>query len=178
MPTNLLENSVHPLSVEAYHFLYENGLIQENVELIEGVIYKKMPKNPLHSEVLRRLFDFIRSKVEYPVFKEDPLTLEDSEPEPDIAILPHGDYSRSHPNFALVVIELASTSLALDRKKANVYSKGNIPEYVLVNLVENKLEIYKRPQEGIYTEIRILSKDEVFVSNSVPGLQFSLGEFM
>lgn len=45
------EELIHPLSVDAYHLLYENGLVAEKAELIEGVIYNKMPKNPIHSEI-------------------------------------------------------------------------------------------------------------------------------
>lgn len=48
------ENRVS-ISVEAYHLLYQQGLIPEKAELIEGVIYSKMPKNPIHSNILRKL---------------------------------------------------------------------------------------------------------------------------
>ena len=130
-----IEELIFPITVEAYHFLYENGLVEEKAELIEGVIYSKMPKNPIHSEILRRIHSFIKEHVDLPVFKEDPVTLNNSEPEPDIAILPPGDYSKSHPTSALLVLEVSNSSLSLDRKKAKTYAKGNIPEYVLVNLI-------------------------------------------
>jgi Uma2 family endonuclease len=104
--------------------------------------------------------------------------LNNSEPEPDIAILPPGDYSKSHPTSALIVLEVSNSSLSLDRKKANTYAKGNIPEYVLVNLIDEKMEIYKYPKEGIYTEIRILSKEDLFTSQSVKNLSFSLDLFL
>ena len=173
-----MEDLIHPITVEAYHLLYENGLVEEKAELIEGVIYTKMPKNPVHSEILRRIHSFFKENIKLPVFKEDPITLNNSEPEPDIAILPPGDYSKSHPNSALLVLEVSNTSLSLDRKKAYTYAKGRIPEYVLVNLIDEKLEIYRHPKEGIYTEIRILSKEEVFLSQSVSNLSFSLSQFL
>jgi hypothetical protein len=173
-----VEELIFPITVEAYHFLYENGLVEEKAELIEGVIYSKMPKNPIHSEILRRIHSFIKEHVDLPVFKEDPVTLNNSEPEPDIAILPPGDYSKSHPTSALLVLEVSNSSLSLDRKKAKTYAKGNIPEYVLVNLIDEKMEIYKYPKEGIYTEIRILSKEDLFTSQSVNNLSFSLNLFL
>jgi Uma2 family endonuclease len=175
-----IEDLIHPISVEAYHLLYENGLVEEKAELIEGVIYTKMPKNPIHSEILRRIMKFFYSlgSDEFLISTENPVTLNNSEPEPDIAILPPGDYSKSHPNSALLVLEVSNTSLSLDRKKAYTYAKGKIPEYVIVNLIDEKLEIYKHPKEGIYTEIRILSKEEVFLSQSVSNLSFSLSQFL
>jgi len=175
-----IEDLIHPITVEAYHLLYENGLVEEKAELIEGVIYSKMPKNPIHSEILRRIMKFLYSLGigEFLISSENPITLNNSEPEPDIAILPPGDYSKSHPNSALLVLEVSNTSLGMDRKKAYTYAKGSIPEYVLVNLIDEKLEIYKHPKEGIYTEIRILSKEEVFHSQSVSNLSFSLSQFL
>lgn len=176
-----LEKSVPPqvlFSVEMYRAIYEQGLIPEKSELIEGVIYSKMTKNPIHSDVLRSLFDFIKQKVSLPVLKEDPLTIGNSEPEPDIAIVPEGDYSKEHPKSALLVIEVSNTTLNFDRKKASVYAKGNIPEFLIINLIDYKMEIYRSPKEGIYTEIKILSKEEMFTSKSVEGLQFSLSDFI
>lgn len=174
------ENRIHPLSVEAYHLLYEKGLIDEKAELIEGVIYEKRPKNPKHSEIQRRINKFLYSltKFEYVISTENPLTLGDSEPEPDIALVSPGDYSSSHPSEALLVIEVANTSLAFDRKKSRVYAQAGIPEYLIFNLVDSKIELYRQPKEGIYTEIKILSEEEEFKSFAVPTLNFRLAQFL
>lgn len=176
----LIEEMIHPISVPAYHLLYENGLVDEKAELLEGVIYTKMPKNPIHSEILRRLnrllYDILSK--EYVISSENPVTLGNSEPGPDISILPPGDYSSSHPNFALLVVEISNSSLSLDRSKAQIYAKGNIPEYILINLIDQKIEFYRNPKDGAYTEIRILSKDEIVQSQSIPELRFSLDQFL
>jgi Uma2 family endonuclease len=175
-----LEEFLHPITVEAYHLLYEKGMIEKKAELIEGMIYQKMPKNPIHSEVVRRILKFLYTKItdELQISSENPLTLGNSEPEPDIAILPPGDYSHVHPQLALLVLEVANTSLKMDRRKATIYAKGKIPEYILINLLEEKLEIYKHPKEGIYTEIKILSKEEIFTSEIIKNLSFSLNSFL
>lgn len=65
----------------------------------------------------------------------------------------------------------------LDRKKANIYANGNVTEYLILNLIDNKIEIYKNPGDGIYTEIKILSKEEIFVSSVIKELSFSLHDF-
>ena len=112
-----IEDLIHPITVEAYHLLYENGLVEEKAELIEGVIYTKLPKNPIHSEILRRIMKFLYSleSNEILISSENPITLNNSEPEPDIAILLPGDYSKSHPHAALLVLEVSNPSLSLDK---------------------------------------------------------------
>ncbi|MCB1193284.1 MAG: Uma2 family endonuclease [Leptospiraceae bacterium] len=172
-------DNVLPITIEAYHLLYERGLIPEKAELIEGVIFSKMPKNPIHSEILRKLNLFLYKNLseKYIISSENPITIEDSESEPDIAILPEGNYSKEHPKFAILIIEIANTSLSFDRKKAYIYDKGNIPEYLIFNLNDLKIEAYKNPRDGIYTEIKILSKDELFLSTNLAGLQFSFETF-
>ena len=179
----VLEKSVPPqilFSVEMYHTMYEQGLIPEKSELIEGVVYSKMTKNPIHSDTVSKILVLlIRSHSEkYRILCENPISLQNSEPEPDIAVVAEGDYSKEHPKSALLVIEVSNTTLNFDRKKASVYAKGNIPEFLIINLIDYKIEIYRSPREGIYTEIKILSKEEIFTSISVEGLQFSLSDFI
>ena len=41
-----------PISVEAYHLLYKQGLISEKTELLEGVVIEKMPKDPIHANLV------------------------------------------------------------------------------------------------------------------------------
>lgn len=173
------ENRV-PISVEAFHMLYNQGLIPEKAELIEGVIYSKMPKNPIHSNVLRKLNLYMYKALEdqFLLSSENPISFDDSEPGPDISVLPLGDYSKSHPKTALLVVEIVNTSLSFDRKKASVYAKGSVPEYIIFNLADSRMEVYKSPKESVYTEIRILSSEEEFISSVLPNVRFSLQDFL
>jgi Uma2 family endonuclease len=167
-----------PISVEAYHLLYKQGLISEKTELLEGVVIEKMPKDPIHAEIVRRIFEFLEKVKSFKVLKEDPINLGFSEPEPDIAIVPKGDYSTAHPKEALLVIEVANSSIALDRAKSSIYAKANIPEYIIVNLQNNILEVYMTPVDGKYTFTKILQKDENFISTKIPNVSFSLNDFL
>src|SRR5436190_9435481 len=80
---------VSPLSVEEYHRLDEFNENGKRTELIRGIIIEKMSKTPLHSSVAKRLYDLILRALPkgLVVRREDPLTLKDSEPEPDIAVV-------------------------------------------------------------------------------------------
>lgn len=167
-----------PISVEAYHLLYKQGLISEKTELLEGVVIEKMPKDPIHAEIVRRIFEYLEQIKSVKVLKEDPINLGFSEPEPDIAIVPKGDYSSAHPTEALLVIEVANSSIALDRAKASIYAKANIPEYIIANLQNKILEVYSSPVDGKYSFTKILQVDEVFTSTIVSNVSFSLSVFL
>ncbi|MEM7184647.1 MAG: Uma2 family endonuclease, partial [Spirochaetota bacterium] len=146
-----------PISKESYYELGRLGLIPEKTELLQGIVIHKMPKNPKHSEVLKRIFEFLyeQLKAEYDIRKEEPISFEASEPEPDLSIVEKKQgkgYSQEHPSVAFLLVEVANTSLALDRSKAEIYALGGIPEYWIINLVEDTIEVYQNPQDGSYQE--------------------------
>lgn len=155
---------VLPLSVETYHKLGELGALPEKTELLEGLVIQKMPKNPKHTEVLQRLFKlfFIYFGEEFEIRKEEPIVLGKSEPEPDLAIVDKKDsgYFEAHPSYAHLIIEVANSSLALDRSKGKIYASANIPEYWIVNLIENQIEVYRNPSQSEYRDKMTYKIDE------------------
>ncbi|MCB1192128.1 MAG: Uma2 family endonuclease [Leptospiraceae bacterium] len=169
-----------PISLEAYHFLFKEGLISEKTELLEGVVIEKMSKDPIHSNFVTKLSYFLFGKLNnnFQIRQENPITTETSEPEPDIAIVENLDYSIKHPKGAYIVIEVANTSLALDRAKSPIYAKANIPEYIIINLQSNVIELYTKPINGQYSLTKILQRDETFVSISIPDLSFSIKDII
>jgi Uma2 family endonuclease len=71
---------------------------------------------------------------------------EESEPEPDVSVVPGSfrDYPHAHPAGAVLVVEVADSSLALDRgEKAGLYARARVPEYWIVNLMGHALEVYR-----------------------------------
>jgi Putative restriction endonuclease len=95
-----------PLSVETWHWMIERGVAPPRAELLQGLIVEKMSKSPLHTKLLDRLWKAFDTSLgkEFWVRKEEPLTLADSEPEPDLAVVPgrEADYT-THPVTALLV---------------------------------------------------------------------------
>ena len=81
---------------------------------------------------------------------QGPIGLDDeSEPEPDVAVVPGGveDYGRAHPSRVVLIVEVAETSLAVDREyKASLYARAGVPDYWILNLVDRMLEIYREPR--------------------------------
>lgn len=147
-----------PMSVEQYHQLSATGIISERTELLRGVVIEKMSKSPLHVFLVRLLFKWLDDNLPdgFYVRKEEPLTLSDSEPEPDIAAVQGtlDDHRRAHPTTAELVIEVVIASLELDREKAAVYAAAGVPEYWIVIPAEQVIEVYTSPSADGYASMR------------------------
>lgn len=77
-----------------------------------------------------------------------PLSLDD-ESEPDLAVAPGlpGDYRDAHPARPALAVEVAESSLELDRaRKGSLYARATISDYWIVNLVEGVVEIHRDPE--------------------------------
>ena len=145
---------VFRISVDRYHAMIGAGILtaDDRVELIEGVLVSKMPKKPAHRICDERLGRILRNAVTggWSFQPQEPITLSDSEPEPDGAVI-RGvaeDYPASHPtpDDIAMVIEVSDTTLAQDRSsKLRTYARANIPVYWIVNLVDRVIEVYSEP---------------------------------
>jgi Uma2 family endonuclease len=148
---------VHRFSVKQYHRMIELGVLTENdcVELLQGWIVDKMPQHPSHAATVSVLARHLRERVPttWIVRVQSPVTLDDSEPEPDLAVArgPEERYWSVHPtptDLALVV-EVADTTLDRDRgTKAALYAGARVPYYWIVNLIEVRVEVYSQPRTG------------------------------
>jgi Uma2 family endonuclease len=171
---------VSPLSVEEYHRLDEFNENGRRTELIRGVVIEKMAKSPLHSGLGKRLYDKIAPLLPtgYLVRKEDPLTLDDSEPEPDISVVKGSvaDFFKSHPTTAEIVIEVSVSSPKLDREMALVYAEANVKEYWIVLAEERTIEVYRSPREGNYQEKQVFSVKDTLRSAVIPAIQITIAE--
>jgi Uma2 family endonuclease len=167
-----------PITPEQYHALGGSGLLPEQVELLQGVIVAKMPKTPLHVFVVRYLFGLLSRSVPpgYLVAKEDPLTLRDSETEPDLAIIhaDENDLLHSNPVSAELVIEVAISSSSIDRQKASIYADAGIPEFWLLLPEERRIEVFSAPAGSTYQSVRICGGNEVVSPIRFPTIQFDL----
>ncbi|MEM6329036.1 MAG: Uma2 family endonuclease [Planctomycetota bacterium] len=114
------------MTVQQYQKLSASGVVPQKTELIRGVVIDKMTKPPRSSWMSQLLADWLRANVAsgHHVRQEQPLTLGDSEPEPDIAVVRGGrdNFRQAHPRTATLVIEIAVTSGELDRQKAAIYA--------------------------------------------------------
>lgn len=169
----MLETAIRKITVSEYHKMAEVGIIQpdEKVELINGkIVYKMSPVNLRHTTIVRRLIRLLNRNYnndEISLDVQNPIVIKaHSEPEPDILILKFSehDYAITKPTAddALVLIEVSDSTLKYDKTtKLRLYASANIPEYWVVNLNANCIEIYKKPNGKIYQQHYILINDDV-----------------
>jgi Uma2 family endonuclease len=171
---------ISPLSVEEYHRLGEFNERGRRTELLRGLVIEKMSKSPLHSTTGSLLYDLLFPQVPpgYCIRKEEPLTLADSEPEPDISVARglKTDFITAHPSTAELVIEIAVSSALLDRENASLYAEAGVKEYWIVLAATRKVEVYRRPEHGLYQEKSILGPEAVLTCTSVPELTVRISD--
>ncbi len=146
-------------SVDEYHAMIAAGILRDRqVELLAGDIIEMSPETPLHYSTAKRgakyLETLLAGKAE--VRFNGPITLFDSEPEPDIAIvrLPESAYSIRHPRPEDIywVIEVANTSLKKDLEtKAAIYAAAEIQEYWVLDLTTHQVTVFRNPQQSRYS---------------------------
>jgi Uma2 family endonuclease len=177
-----LRGQIIPLTVEAYHALGEVGMVEEKTELIHGFVFAKMPKSPRHFIICQRLLKVIRESLtgEFSVRQEQPLTCQDSEPEPDVAVVRGGDeeFARTHPVTAALVIEVSINSLDRDLEKAGIYAAAGVDEYWIIRPEENVADIYTVPGPEGYAEIRRVEKDGTLTPAVLPSVTFRINDLL
>lgn len=161
------------MSVERYHDFIESGLLtaEDRVELLDGVLVEKTSKKPPHVGTYAVTSRRIQERLPdgWYVRAQEPLTLLDSEPEPDLAVVRGSmeDYFRRHPGAADVglVVEVADTTLRRDRlQKKRIYARAGIPVYWLVDLTSRTLEIYAQPEGDTYSSLVTLTENDSAVA--------------
>jgi len=143
-------------SRQDYERLVAEGFFhpEERLELVDGELIMMTPQGSRHATAVRLADDTLRSifGAGFDVRVQLPIAFEpDSEPEPDLAVVVGSprDYRDAHPQTAVLIVEVTDTTLPYDReRKARLYAKAGIPEYWIVNLLDQCLEIHRHP-EGV-----------------------------
>ena len=177
---------VHRWTRDDYDRMVLCGLFQphDRVELIDGEIVDVTPQSSLHSTGVLLAVDALR-----PVYAQShdvrtllPLAVDDeSEPEPDVAVVPGTprDYKDEHPTSAVLVVEVADSSLSYDRdRKKRTYARAGIPEYWIVNLLDNCLEVHRDPLEDSYEVATVLHSGQTVSPLSCPHASIAVSDLL
>jgi Uma2 family endonuclease len=178
------EPQIHLWSISDYHQMIEVGVLDEDdrVELLEGKIVCMSPQRPFHAASVQRssrlLFKLLGDRAEIRI--QLPVTLgNDSEPEPDIAVvrLDENEYSFRHPEAPdiYLLIEVADWTISKNRKqKARIYGKNQVLEYWILDLQKRQVYIFRHPEDGSYREELILNSDATTTMQAFPDVAISL----
>jgi Uma2 family endonuclease len=175
-------------TVGEYYRMAEAGILRpdERVELIEGEIITMAAIGSRHSATVMRLTRVFSREIgdRTLVLVQGPVRLSDlSEPEPDVALLrPRpDDYASAHPgpDDVLLIVEVADTTVAFDRgTKVRLYAAAGIPEYWIVDLAGDRIEVYREPGAVGYRDVSRLRRDDTLSAAAFPELQIAVGAIL
>jgi Uma2 family endonuclease len=157
------------------------------LELIEGEVFDKMGQNPPHASAVCRfatklaaVFGLDRVRIQMPV---EPSVQEASRslPEPDVAITRDGEsaYRERHPGpgDTLLIAEISDSTYDFDvKRKGRLYARCGFGEYLVLDLSERELLVFRTPRDGVYTEIRVLRPGDHFYSLNQPNSGIAVSE--
>jgi Uma2 family endonuclease len=180
--------AVHPRlwTQEDYDKMTEAGIFApgERLELIEGEILQMVTQGSLHATSVQLVEDALRKAfgTAFNVRCQMPLALSPySEPEPDIAVVSGSarDYRNLHPSTALLIVEVSDTTLSFDRqRKKSIYAQAGIGEFWIVNLISNRVEIYRDPEREAYRSTWLLEPGESISPLSAPQAVISVADLL
>ncbi|MBK8093548.1 MAG: Uma2 family endonuclease [Verrucomicrobiaceae bacterium] len=174
-----LQKRALPLSVKAWHEMIAKGLVSKRAELIRGVIIEKMSKSISHAKLSSRLLKTLIKALSdhFWVRSETPLTLIDSEPEPDLSVVAGAEEThRGHPRTAKLVIEVSVTTLAEDRDMIEIYAEAGVEEFWIVDAEHRCVEVHRQPVDGHYMISEVRAAGQVLDCVALPGVRVDVSE--
>jgi Uma2 family endonuclease len=149
------DRAVRPLTADEVLRMVEVGILSddERVELLHGVLTAVSPQSEEHVAVLQRLQRWLAPMVvagTHDVRVQVPLAVPDrtSLPEPDVAVVERDDSCLAHPRSALLVIEVAVSSLRTDtRIKPPLYAAARVPELWVVDVAARRVAVFTEPRD-------------------------------
>lgn len=177
--TTIAEPATFRWTREDYYRAAETGLFGDRrVQLIEGEVIEMAPQRDEHAFCVRLAAVAAGSAFgkRYTVSTQLPMRLADgSEPEPDIAVIAGSVRENpTHPTTALLVVEVADTTLTFDRRrKRPLYAKASVQEYWIVNLIDGCVEVHRNPVQDPdgswrYIDVHIARRGESISPVAMP----------
>jgi Uma2 family endonuclease len=175
-----------------YDRLVELGMfIGERLELLDGLLVVGEPQGSPHAAIVMHVGQVLTSAfgAGWHARLQAPLALDDdSEPEPDVAMLTGAarDYLAAHPSRAALIVEVAESSLGLDRRfKAELYARAGLPEYWIVNLVDRTLEVHRDPRavtgdvvRAVYRAVEVLRPPATVTPLATPAVTIPVADLL
>lgn len=165
-----MSSIIYKWSIDEWHELVNSGVLEgKPVEFLEGNIIEMSPEGIEHSYTSQSVSDYLRDllKGQAHIRGSHPITLDNSEPEPDIAVvrLPETIYRVRHPAPQDIywVIEVSNQTLKKDKtEKIVTYARNGIPEYWVIDLKNKKLIVHTSPLNHRYSVIEEFSTGIVY----------------
>jgi Uma2 family endonuclease len=181
------EPEPYRFTVEEWHRLGEAGFYTDRggVELLDGEVILMSPIGNRHGTVLYNLIDIFgeRNRRRYLVGAGNPVEADNrSEPLPDFVLVPRSQKTAKRNPFsreAFLIVEIADSSLRFDQgRKLRKYARTAVPEYWIVNLQEDVIEIYRSPQGEEYLAKSIARMGDTLAPQAFPDTAVAVSEII
>jgi len=183
-----LEPMLRPWTVEEYHRAADAGVFHpdERLELIDGRIYQVSPQRGPHATACQLTEDLLREmfRTGYVIRGQKPLRVGgSSEPEPDVCVVRGRarDFARQHPTGAVLVVEVAESSAAMDLgPKAEQYARAGIEDYWVLLLPERALVVHRDPDAsaGAYRTTQRLGENDAVAPVAASGAPIQVSDLL
>ena len=171
------------ISVEEYFAMGEAGVFDEDdrVELLDGRLIDMPPIGPPHSHSVNHLEELFARRAyaeDSPVARlsiQNPIQLDEyGAPQPDIVLydpeMPTDRHPR--PEDIYLVVEVADTTVDYDRQvKADRYAAAGIPEYWLVDLPGEAVDVFRQPESDGFAERSRFRQGDTITVSALPGIE-------
>jgi Uma2 family endonuclease len=176
-----------------YEKLIDQGVFtsDDRIELIDGLLIVAEPQSAYHYGAIRLVERALTQAFGegWDIRSQGPIALDDtSEPEPDVAVVRGTlrDYLTAHPTDPVLVVEVALSSLTLDRRyKSSLYARAGRPEYWILNLVDRVLEVRREPARSAtmpygwdYRIVEIVRPGERVTPLAAPGASVAVADLL
>ena len=175
-------------SVDEFFGLVDRGLLHpdDRVELLEGVVVAMASENPWHASGVRLVSRALTLAVGDRAFVDRQHCVilgEASVPHPDVQVLPGrlSDYFTQHPKTAVLVVEVADSTLVQDRlTKAGIYAAAGIPEYWIVSRRDDLVIVSTQPAvtERRYAVARLFKRGESITLSALPDVTVAVDDLL
>lgn len=179
-PNVLAPERIRPLLRREYEALVEAGVFGEDdrIELLCGMLVEMSPQGVSHAAITAWLAQelIVALGRAYDVRSHSPFAAtEDSMPEPDVSVTRRSNVA-AHPSAALLLIEVADSSLNKDRIiKTEIYAENGVPEYWIVDVQAARIEVLTSPS-GVGYRHREVIAEGVLRPVMLPGVEIAVSE--
>ena len=174
-------------TVQEYDAMLKNSILTERdrVELVNGQIIEMSPQNPPHAAATNRATNLCNTLFTglALIRTQTPVVLNDnSQPEPDIAVVRRDDkeYSHRHPTAddTLLIIEVLDETIYFDlNEKALAYAKSSIEDYWIIDVRRRQVHILRQPVDGVYMQkktFKLITEDSFETPLAFPNIKVLL----
>ncbi len=182
-PALLAPERVRPLRRREYERLVDLGVFEdERVELLRGQLVEMSPQGDAHSGISAWFHSWFGKALDLKRFEirsHSPFAASsDSMPEPDVSVsMRRADRKHPRPSDALLLIEVAESSVAKDRViKTEIYAAAGVPEYWIVNVKRRVVEVLRGPTKTGYERVVVKRVGDLLRPLKLRGITFEIAD--